>query len=233
MILKQIIDKLKEIKKSGFVPTIRAHDGGVGNTLEYYLGIKENNIKLPDIGEIEIKAKRIDSSSMLTIASKSPLPKGINKTLFENYSYVADDGIQKLYTTIYGSRVNPQGFRVIFENNKLILVNKNNIQAYWPTDLLLTDLKTKADKILLVYAETKGDKASVNEKFHYIEAYFLSGLSMEKFKKSIDEGKLKFDIRIGADKTGSRIGIYHDHGTAIRISKQDYLELYDEHRKLI
>ena len=61
MTLKQIIDKLIEIKKLGFVVTVRAHDGGVGNTLESYLNIKENNIRLPDIGEIEIKAKRIDS----------------------------------------------------------------------------------------------------------------------------------------------------------------------------
>lgn len=69
--------------------------------------------------------------------------------------------------------------------------------------------------------------------FHYIEAYLLAGLNMDKIKKALENGKLKFDIRIGADKTGKRIGIYHDHGTAIRISKQDYPELYEEHRKLL
>lgn len=232
MTLKQIINKLKEIKKVGFVPTVRAHDGGVGNTLEYCLGVKENNIRLPDIGEIEIKGKRIDSKSMLTIASKSPLPRGINKILFQNYSYIADDGIRKLYTTIYGSRINPQGFKIILKDKKLILDNTKNIQTYWPVDILLSDLVTKANKILLVYAETKGKKGSNNEMFHYTEAYLLSELSIEKFKKSIENGKLKFDIRIGADKRGKKIGIYHDHGTAIRISTKDYLELYDEHKKL-
>lgn len=232
MTLEELVEKLKKVKEIGFIQTVRAHDGGVGNTLEFLLGIKENNIRLPDIGEMEIKAKRIESSSMLTLASKSPLPRGVNKNLFQSYSHIAEDGIRKLYTTIYGSRTNPQGFRVVFDKDKLILQNKNNITAFWQADLLLEGLKTKADKILLVYAETRGKKGMVSEKFHYVEAYLLSGLNLEKFKKALEAGKLKFDIRIGADKTGGKIGVYHDHGTAIRISKQDYLELYEEHRRL-
>lgn len=232
MTIEELIKRLEKIKKLGFIKTVRAHDGGVGNTLEFLLEIKENNIRLPDAGEVEIKAKRIDSSSMLTLASKSPLPRGVNKALFHEYSHIADDGIRKLYTTIYGSKMNPQDFRIVFDNDKLILKNKNNIQAFWPANLLLEELQTKADKILLVYAETKGKKGTADEMFHYVEAYLLSGLSLEKFKKSLENGKLKFDIRIGADKTGGKIGIYHDHGTAIRISKQDYLELYEERRRI-
>ena len=216
-----MIKKLKEIEKMGFIKTVRPHDGGVGNTLESLLGIRENNLRLPDVGDIEIKAKRVDSTSMLTLASKSPLPRGVNKLLFVAYSHVAEDGIRKLYTTIYGSRINPQNFKVVFEKDNLILQNKNNILAYWPVSLLFEGLKAKADKILLVYAETKGKKGSTNEMFHYAEAYILDGIDFENIKKILENGKLKFDIRIGADKKGKKVGIYHDHGTAIRISKQD------------
>ena len=233
MNLEDLIKKLQEIKKMGFLKTVRAHDGGVGNTLEFLLGIKENNIRLPDAGKIEIKAKRIDSRSMLTLASKSPLPRGVNKILFNAYSHVAEDGIRKLYTTIYGSRINPQNFKVSFESGKLILENKNNIMAYWPVDLLFEGLVAKAEKVLLVYADTKGEKGSTNEKFHYTEAYLLDGINLEEIKKILEEGKLKFDIRIGADKSGKKIGVYHDHGTAIRISKQDYPKLYKKHEKII
>lgn len=233
MDIKELIEKLKEIEKIGFIKTVRPHDGGVGNTLESLLNIKENNLRLPDIGDVEIKAKRIDSSSMLTLASKSPLPRGVNKLLFINYSHVAGDGIRKLYTTIYGSRTNPQDFKVVFENDKLVLQNKNNILAYWPVDLLFEGLKAKADKVLLVYAETKGKKGSVNEMFHYTEAYILEGIDFENIKEILENGKLKFDIRIGADKKGQKIGVYHDHGTAIRISKQDYPKLYKKHDKII
>lgn len=233
MNIKELIKKLKEIEKMGFIKTVRPHDGGVGNTLESLLGIKENNIRLPDIGDIEIKAKRIDSSSMLTLASKSPLPRGVNKLLFINYSHVAEDGIKKLYTTIYGSRINPQNFKVVFENDNLVLQNKNNILAYWPVGLLFEGLKAKVNKILLVYAETRGEKGSTNEMFHYAEAYMLEGIDLENVKEILRNGKLKFDIRIGADKNGKKIGVYHDHGTAIRISKQDYPKLYKKHDKII
>lgn len=233
MNIEQLTKKLKEIKEKGFIKTVRSHDGGVGNTLEFLLGVKENNISLPDIGDIEIKAKRIDSSSMLTLVSKSPLPRGVNKVLFNNYSHVADDGIQKLYTTIYSSKINPQNFRVVFDNDKLILKNKNDIEAYWFVDSLFGGLKTKANKILLVYAKTKGKKGSNREEFHYTEAYLLEGINSDKIQKILEDGKLKFDIRIGADKLGKKIGVYHNHGTAIRISKQDYPELFKNHNKIM
>lgn len=40
----------------GFVKTHRAHDTGIGKTLEDILGIKENNLRLPDVGDVELKA---------------------------------------------------------------------------------------------------------------------------------------------------------------------------------
>ena len=85
MNLKTLVKKLLVIRTKGFVKTHRAHDTGIGKTIEDLLGIKENNLRLPDAGEIELKAKRIDSGSMLTVATKSPLPKGANKVLFERY----------------------------------------------------------------------------------------------------------------------------------------------------
>ncbi len=42
-----LISKLKEISAMGFVPNARrGNAGGVGNTLEDLLGIKENNLYL-------------------------------------------------------------------------------------------------------------------------------------------------------------------------------------------
>ena len=94
--LRKLKEQLEKIKAMGFVKTHRAHDTGIGKTLEDLLGIKENNLRLPDIGEVELKAKRIDSSSMLTLATKSPEPKGVNKVLFEKYKY-----LEKRENTIY------------------------------------------------------------------------------------------------------------------------------------
>ena len=188
--LKKLKKQLEEIKEKGFIKTHRFHDNGIGKTLEDLLGIKENNFRLPDVGDIELKAKRIDSDSMLTIATKSPEPRGANKVLFEKYKYRDKEGAFNLHSTIYGSRKNKQSFQVIFEDAKLLLKNKKNIEVYWPVSIFDDVLKAKSDKILLVFAETKGEKKSPNEKFYYTEAYLLSNLNIKKFKTSIQNDKL-------------------------------------------
>jgi len=233
MTLEQLIKKLKEIKNKGFIKTHRAHDTGVGKTLEDLLRIKENNLRLPDVGDIEMKAKRIGSESMLTIATKSPEPKGVNKILFENYKYKDEEGQYNLHSTVYGSRLNPQGLKIIVVDNKLVLKNKKNIEAYWPLSIFDEVLKSKSDKILLVFAETKGERKTEDEKFHYTEAYFLSDLNIKKFESAIKKNRLKVDIRIGVFRSGKDKGKYHDHGTGFRINKRDFLHLFNIYKKLI
>lgn len=231
--IEEVKQKLREIGTMGYIPTRRPHDTGVGKTLEDFLGIKENNLKLPDIGEIELKAKRLDSGSMLTLATKAPKPRGTNRILFENYKYPDTEGFYNLHSTVYGSRYNPQGFKITVKEDRLILENKRNIQAYWPISIFDDDLKSKSDKILVVFAETKGERKTKDERFHYIEAYLLSGLNEKKFREAIKADKLKIDIRIGLFRSGARKGKYHDHGTGLRISKTHFLELYDTYEKLI
>lgn len=231
--LKKLKQQLEEIKNKGFVKTHRLNDTGIGKTLEDLLEIKENNLMIPDIGDIELKAKRIGSDSMLTIATKSPEPKGINKILFEKYKYKDAEGSYNLHTTVYGSRKNPQSFQVVFKNDRLVLKNKYNIESYWPISIFNEVLKAKSNKILLVFAETKGERKTKNEKFHYLEAYLLSSLNINKFKTAVGNDKLKIDIRIGAYRSGKNKGKYHDHGTGFRINKGDFLHLFDKFEQII
>ena len=233
MNLNTLITKLQAIKALGFVKTHRAHDTGIGKTLEDLLEIKENNLRLPDIGEIELKAKRVDSGSMLTLATKSPLPRGVNKILFEKNKYLDREGHYNLHSTVYGSRPNKQNLQIVFEGDRLVLKNGHNIEAYWPVSIFDDVLRSKSDKVLLVLAETEGERKTESEAFHYVEAHLLSQMNIEKFKKAIEEDKLKIDIRIGAYRTGKNQGKYHDHGTGLRISKRDYLQLFDKEEKLI
>jgi len=233
MNLDQLIKKLSEIKSEGFIKTHRAHDTGIGKTLEDLIGIQENNLRLPDVGELELKSKRINSQSMLTIATKAPQPRGINRILFEKYKYKDIEGCYCLHSTVYGSRYNPQGFRIVFRNDKLELQNRENIEAYWPITIFDDVLKSKSDKIVLVFAETEGEKGREDEKFHFTEAHLLSNLNINKFKNAIEEDKLKIDIRIGFFKSGKIEGKYHDHGTGFRINKRDIMYLYDNFKQII
>lgn len=230
--LEELVQKLRQIKDKGFIKTHRAHDTGIGKTLEDLLEIKENNLKIPDLGEYELKAKRLDSSSMLTIATKSPEPKGVNKILFNNYKYKDELGEFNLHSTVVGSRLNPQGFRINLQEDRLILENKNKVIAYWPISVFDV-IVSKSSKILLVFAETKGERKTQSEQFHFVEAYLLSGLNLEKFKSAIRSDKLKVDIRLGVYRSGASKGKYHDHGTGFRINKKDFLEIFDAYKKLI
>lgn len=233
IIEKELVEKLKKIKAKGFVKTHRAHDTGIGKTLEDLLEVKENNLRLPDIGEVELKAKRLDSGSMLTLATKSPEPRGVNKILFENYKYLDEENCHCLHCTACGSKFNPQGFKLNIAGGKLILENTNNIEAYWPISIFDSVLNSKSGKILLVFAKTKGERKTPSERFHYVEAYLLSGLSMKKFRNAIKNDKLKVDIRIGVYRSGKEKGKYHDHGTGLRIDKRNFLELFNKYEKLI
>jgi hypothetical protein len=231
--IQELKKKLEEIQAMGFIKTHRAHNTGIGKTLEDLLGIAENNIRLPDVGDIEIKAKRIDSNSMLTLATKAPKPRGVNKKLFESYKYLDDEGYYNLHSTVYGSKVNPQGFRINYHEGKLFLENKLNIEAYWDENIFKDVLVSKSNKILLVFGNAKGETKSGNEQFHYVEAYLLHGLNANKFHAAITNNYIKVDIRIGVYRSGKNKGKYHDHGTGFRMKKQDVLTLYDNYKKLM
>lgn len=231
MDLDELRKKLIEIKNKGFIKANRTSDTGIGKTLEDLLGICENNLAIPDAGQFEIKSKRIESDSMLTLATKSPLPRGINKKLYEAFRYKNDEGNYCLHSTTYSSRSNPQGFKISLIESKIVLENRNNIQAYWHLSIFEDVLVSKSNNILLIFAKSKGK--SPNEYFHYTEAYLLSDLNFTKFQEAIKNDKLLVDIRIGTYKTGKRQGKYHDHGTAFRIHKRDFTELYKNYTQII
>lgn len=54
----------------------------------------------------------------------------------------------------------------------------------------------------------------------------IEGLTLDKLIKSIKDGKLLIDIRIGVYASGKNAGKTHDHGTAFRILLKDLLTLY-------
>lgn len=75
---KNLIEKLKKIAQRGFIPNARqGSHGGIGNTLEDLLGIEENNLPIPNAAEWELKAQRLNSSSLTTLFHLEPSPRAI------------------------------------------------------------------------------------------------------------------------------------------------------------
>jgi len=83
----------------GYIKTHRIGDTGIGKTLEDLLGISENNIAGPDFDIYELKSARKLTSSMLTLFTKVPQPKGANKTLLELFGYRARKKLSQISDT--------------------------------------------------------------------------------------------------------------------------------------
>ena len=67
MTLKQFESKFSELKNKGFIPSERKGPTGIGYTLEKALGLEENNISMPDLKDIELKAHRSQTNNLITL----------------------------------------------------------------------------------------------------------------------------------------------------------------------
>ena len=65
MDIAELKDKLSEINQKGYIVSLRKGNTGVGYTLETLLGLKENNLKTPDFGDVELKSQRNGVSNQL------------------------------------------------------------------------------------------------------------------------------------------------------------------------
>lgn len=224
--------KIAQIRDMGYVQSHRKGPTGIGKTLEDLLGITENNIAGPDFATYELKAGRKESSSMITLFTKAPMPPGANKRLLETFGYmqrkvpiaykqlsITGEEVKplipitdkELHTTVDALKPNSVGLKLGIKENRLYIENSKNVEAYWDNIILRTAFEQKYHKLIYVLADHKME--SGKEQFWYNEAFLLDGFSFERFSELVVEGKMKVDIRIGHYSHGG----LHDHGTAFRI----------------
>ncbi|MGQ9848134.1 MAG: MvaI/BcnI family restriction endonuclease [Bacteroidales bacterium] len=213
-----IIKKLNQIKKKGYVRTHRAGNTGIGKTLEDLLGIQENNIPGPNAKMIELKSARKNASSMLTLFTKSPLPKKANSVLLQKFGYPSKRGNNKkeLHTTVSAIKFNllkgKIGLKIDIQKDKINLISSDGeILGYWNKETLKNSFERKLPQLLYVKADSRG-KGS-NEEFWFNEAWLLSGFDFNNFVFLLQEGTILVDIRIGQYPDGRP----HDHGTGFRV----------------
>lgn len=73
---ESLIARLKDLAEEGFIKNHRyANSGGIGNTLEDYLGITENNLAIPNAAEWELKAQRLNTTALTTLFHLEPSPR--------------------------------------------------------------------------------------------------------------------------------------------------------------
>jgi len=132
---KELIRKLKKISSKGWIPNARhGNHGGIGNTLEDLLGIDENNLPIPNASEWELKAQRINSSSLTTLFHMEPSPRAIKfvpQVLLPKYGWKHEKAGAKypknemsFRQTIHGANPSDRGFMVkINRRQKKVLIS--------------------------------------------------------------------------------------------------------------
>jgi len=124
-----LIEKLKEISLMGWIVSVRkGSHGSIGNTLENLLGIKENNLPIPNAAEWELKAQRIDSGSLTTLFHIEPSPRAIRfvtKVLLPLYGWAHKEdekkypkGEMSFRQTIQGQTRSDRGFKVVIDRKE-------------------------------------------------------------------------------------------------------------------
>ena len=120
---ESLIALLIQIRERGWVENVRQNNtGGVGNTLEYLLGIQENNLPIPNAAEWELKAHRKNTPSLITLFHMEPSPtacKFVSKILLPNYGWAHKQAGQRygademsFRQTIRANQFSDRGFSV-------------------------------------------------------------------------------------------------------------------------
>lgn len=235
--LDDFVREFTKIKEMGWIRTHRRGTTGIGKTLEDLLNIPENNLQEPDFGEYELKSGRKNSSSMLTIITKSPQPAKSNTYLRHKYGYssnVYDNDEKVLHSTLNAitfSKISNTGheLKIGYDKEKIYIQSRTEIEnVFW----LKSELKKKFEskiKNKIVYVKANSRNSGINEEFHFNEAYLVYGFSYEGLVELLQQGKIYVDLRIGQYPNGKT----HDHGTGFRVREADQDLLFSYRKRLV
>ena len=126
---QSLIKKLEEINSMGWILNARkGNQGGVGNTLEELLGIKENNLPIPNAAEWELKTQSIDSPSLTTLFHIEPSTRAIGfvpQILLPFYGWAHQESNKKypkgemsFRQTIHSQSRSDRGFMVVIDKKE-------------------------------------------------------------------------------------------------------------------
>lgn len=248
----ELINRLKSISDMGWVPNARhGNHGGIGNTLEELLGITENNLPISNAAEWELKAQRLNTSSLITLFHMEPSPRALHfvpQIFLLNYSWLHKKAgsahppnERSFRQTIDAKSRSDRGFKVLVDRESRRILVSFDSQGVDPRhDAWLKAVKSKVglgdlDPQPYWGFDDLEHKAGVKLlNCFYVQAQVKKRQKKEfyHFRKVTMLQKFNFANFLNALESGkvlvdidARTG--HNHGTKFRI-KQDCLPmLYD------
>jgi hypothetical protein len=225
MTLEEFKRKFYELKKKGYVKSLRRGPTGIGYTLERYLGIEENNLAIPDISGVEIKAHRSNSNNLITLFTfnrkvwQIPPLEAIRK-----YGSYDRNGRLGLYYTM-SLTPNSAGLFLSVEDSSISVRHiSGEVIAVWDLSILAHRFQEKIPALLFVSALTE-ERDGV-EYFYFYRAQLMKGTSPELLADQFRAENLVVDLRLHDKGTRAR-----NHGTGFRIYEEKlpllFKEIYD------
>lgn len=152
---ESLIESLKKIRSLGWVKNGRhGNVGGIGNTLEDLLGLKENNLPLPNAAEWELKCQRLKTTSLVTLFHMEPSPtafKFVPSILLPKYGWTHKEAGKRHPVTEMSFRQtiscissSDRGFKVVAdEKNEKVLISFDASQVAPKHSEWLKSVKTR------------------------------------------------------------------------------------------
>lgn len=226
MTLNEFTKVFTKLKAKGWVQSERRGPTGIGHTLEKLLDLPENNIALPDLGEIELKAHRVNSSSMITLFTfNRKVWKMRPLDAIKQYGTPDENGRLGLYFTM--SRTpNSSGLFLHIEAETISVRHiSGQIVAEWQLQILAERFAKKIPALIFVsaFSEMRGDV----EWFKFDRAQLLAGTSADIIHNQIRAGNILVDLRLHDNITSAR-----NHGTGFRAHEDKITLLFQTVRDL-
>lgn len=230
-VANELLERLTEVSKLGYIETLRSGPTGVGYTLEAMLGISANSRRTPDYKGIELKSGRVSSGgrrqTRSTLFSMTPnwglseMKSG--REILRSFGYLSKQKNRlQLYCSI-SNRPNSQGLqmRIDATGSHIEAVDVRLPNAEEPVVLWL--LSEVQSALAFKHKETfwiKAHQRVVNgrEEFHFSEVTHTRGPLVSNLGMLIDSGKIELDLTLSEKRNGGT----RDHGYLFKIWRDDF-----------
>jgi hypothetical protein len=237
-VANELLEKLKEIHRMGFVKSIIQADTGIGMTLEQLLGIPPNASKAPDYKGIELKASRGDvdirARNRVNLFSQIPNWKKSHihtaQELLNLYGYEVE-GRQQLYCTLT-TRPNPQGLYFEVNENADELWNRYcDPQSQAKQNVVLWEMDVLRDRINTKHRETFWVKAATSsidgfEHFRFDSVVHTRKPNVNLLGALVEQNIITMDYTLS--QKGNRV---RDHGYLFKIRPENVNLLFPNPEK--
>ena len=257
---QELIDKLKKIVAKGWHKSVKRttntrNDGAVGNTLEVLLGIKENNLPIPNARDWELKGQRAHTTSLITLKHIEPSPTGakiVSTVLLPKYGWKHKKAGDKysaseksFRSTTNSLSFTNRGFKVVVDRNEKKLKFIFDVTKVDTADPEINTWLTTVEKRVGLgpinpepYWGFEDLKYAIGEKlkncFYVIaDTKIENGHEFFAYKKLLILSDFSFEKFLTCVESGNLLIDFdartgHNHGTKFRLKQNCFPMLYDK-----